>query len=168
MPSHGHIRIREATPRDIPDILKWIQELAHYEKAGDEAILTPDDLLRDGFDEHPLFGVLLAEYEGEAAGMAFWYTSYSTWKGKCLYLEDLYVKEDLRRKGIGKLLFEAMIKKANEEGYARLQWQVLNWNAPALAFYQKYHTAFSPEWLNCTLHKKDLPSPVKNPSNLNA
>jgi len=122
--------LRKATAEDIPAILDLIKELADYEKAPTEVTITKEELLIDGFSNNPLFEVILAENDNEVLGMAFYFTSYSTWKGKCLFLEDIIVKCDHRREGIGKLLFEEVIRKSKEMKAKRLQWQVLDLSMP--------------------------------------
>lgn len=146
-----NIQLRQATKNDIPSIIELIKELALYEKAPHEVTITPEMLERDGFGEHPLFWVILAEENNEVLGMSFYYIRYSTWKGPCLYLEDIIVKEQRRGRGIGKLLMDATIEKAKEMKVALMVWQVLNWNEPAINFYKKYHAEFDGEWINCKL-----------------
>jgi len=151
--------IRKATPDDIPQILALIRELAEYENALQEVSLTEEDLKNDGFGETPLFFVTLAETDQKICGMAFWYFSYSTWKGKCLYLEDLVVRKEYRRMGIGKRLFDNLILQARQAGARRLQWQVLDWNISALAFYKRYNAHTSNEWLNLKLTDVQIQTP---------
>lgn len=141
-------RIRNAKPEDVNAIHALIGELAEFEKAPHEFVNTPEKLLKDGFGDNPLYMCFVAEVEGQVAGMSFCYVRYSTWKGKVLYLEDLIVKEEYRGKGIGTALFAHTIAYAREHGYFRLQWQVLDWNEPAIAFYRKFSASFDPEWLN--------------------
>ncbi|NPV35130.1 MAG: GNAT family N-acetyltransferase [Bacteroidales bacterium] len=164
MDENLQISIVEATPADVDDIAKLIRELAAYEKAPDEAILTASDLLRDGFGDHPAFHVLLAKANGETVGMAFWFFTYSTWKGKELYLEDLVVKEAWRRRGIGRLLFEELLNLAYQYKVKRMRWQVLHWNEPAFHFYRKYRAATSDQWLNCMLTSHDISRLIENKS----
>lgn len=140
--------IRLGTKEDVPALLQLINELAIYEKAPDEVVISVDNLLRDGFGENPLFGFFVAEVMGDVVGAALYYFKYSTWKGKCLYLEDLIVKEEKRCQGIGGKLFQRVAQKAKDEQVGRLEWQVLDWNAPAIAFYQKLGAEISSEWLN--------------------
>lgn len=145
------IKLRQATKSDIPSIIELIKELALYEKAPHEVTITPEMLERDGFGEHPLFWVILAEENNEVLGMSFYYIRYSTWKGPCLYLEDIIVKEQQRGRGIGKMLMDATIEKAKEMKVALMVWQVLNWNEPAINFYKKYNAEFDDEWVNCKI-----------------
>jgi GNAT superfamily N-acetyltransferase len=142
------VRVRPGTPNDVPDLLRLIQELALYERAPDEVIVTEETLLADGFGEHPRFHLFVAELDHKVVGMALYYFAYSNWKGKYLYLEDLVVQENFRGKGIGKLLFEAVVEVAKTEKVKRMGWQVLNWNDPAINFYQAYGAELSDEWLN--------------------
>ncbi|HBZ66676.1 MAG TPA: GNAT family N-acetyltransferase [Bacteroidales bacterium] len=145
------IIIRQGTADDLPAVLQLIKELAAYENAPNEVTLTLEDMHKDGFGEKPLFELLVAESNGSIQGMALYFYSYSTWKGKCIYLEDIVVKEDARRKGIGLKLFEALIEKAHDFGAQRLQWQVLDWNQPAISFYKKINSNLDPSWINCKL-----------------
>lgn len=142
------IKIRKATKEDMPAVLELVRDLAVYEKAPDEVEVTVEEYLEDGFGENPLFWVIVAEVEGEIAGMAFYYMRYSTWKGKCVYLEDFIVKEKYRRRGIGKLLFDEMIAITKEINARLMVWQVLDWNEPAIEFYKKYNAELDEEWLN--------------------
>lgn len=150
------IIIRKGTRNDLPQVLRLIKELAAYEKAPDEVTITLDDLEQDGFGERPLFGFLVAETEGTIAGMALYFFSYSTWKGKCMYLEDIVVSESFRRKGIGTKLFTALIEEARLFGAERLQWQVLDWNEPAQTFYRKINAHLDAAWINCKLTKEQI------------
>lgn len=147
---------RNALKSDIPDILSLIQELAFYERAPNEVTITTSDLETDGFGSRPLYEVILAEMDGIVVGMGFYFISYSTWKGRCLFLEDIIVKGEYRQKGIGRILFEKVVEKAKEIGAKRLQWQVLEWNQPAISFYKKYNANFDPEWLNCKLTEEQI------------
>jgi GNAT superfamily N-acetyltransferase len=145
------IKLRQAEKKDIHSIIGLIKELALYEKAPHEVTITPEILERDGFGEKPLFWVILAEENNEVLGMSFYYIRYSTWKGPCLYLEDIIVKELHRGRGIGKMLMDATIKKAKEMKMALMVWQVLEWNEPAINFYKKYNAEFDDEWVNCEI-----------------
>lgn len=140
--------IRKASKKDLPQVLALIKELAIYEKAPEEVTISLEQLEKDGFGDRPLYWILLAEIDDEVIGMSFYYIRYSTWKGKCLYLEDLVVKEAYRRTGVGQLLFEATLKAAKEMNAVLMNWQVLDWNEPAIAFYKKYNAELDPEWVN--------------------
>ncbi|HNX08379.1 MAG TPA: GNAT family N-acetyltransferase [Bacteroidales bacterium] len=151
-----NISLRNAQRDDIPTIIELIRELAIYERAPKEVTVTAADLERDGFGPNPVFEVILACTEDQVLGMAFYYFSYSTWKGKCLYLEDIIVKQQFRGNKAGKLLFEAVIKKAKETGAKRMQWQVLEWNTPAINFYQKYGAVLDDTWINGKFTEEQL------------
>ena len=150
------ISLRKAVKTDVPEILDLIRELALYERAPEEVTITAEDLEKDGFGSNPIFEVILAFNHEQLLGMAFYYYSYSTWKGKCLYLEDIIVKEQYRGNKIGKTLFEAVIKKAKEVNAKRMHWQVLDWNEPAINFYKKYDTTLDNSWINGKLTEKQI------------
>jgi GNAT superfamily N-acetyltransferase len=154
--SNDNIVIRTGTREDIPAAFALVQELALFEKAPHEVDNTPERMLQDGFGENPVFGFLMAEAGGQPVGMSLYYFRYSTWKGRRLYLEDLIVTEAYRGKGLGKLLFEATMKKALELNCYGMSWQVLDWNTPAIEFYKKYGAALDGEWVNCSLSRKQL------------
>ena len=146
------IRIRTATPADVKHILRLVKELADYEKAPEEVVVTEEILLRDGFGKHPLFYAFVAEDEqGNIPGMALYYIKYSTWKGPCVFLEDIVVSQSLRGQGIGKLLFEAVLEETRKRGALRMEWQVLDWNEPAIKFYERYQPEVLKEWMNYRL-----------------
>ena len=139
--------IRPATPADVPTILAFIRELALYEREPDAVLATESDLLRDGFGPTPRFWALIAEHEGKAAGFALYFTSYSTWRGHHgIRLEDLYVTPTLRGQGIGKALLARLAQIAIEQGCPRLEWDVLDWNAPAIAVYERLGASILTEW----------------------
>jgi GNAT superfamily N-acetyltransferase len=142
------LSIRKATADDIPLILDLIRELAEYERMPDEVNATPEDLLRDGFCGQPRFYVEIAEWNGQPAGFALWFFNYSTWQGRPgLYLEDLFVRPPFRKKGVGKALLTYLAKVAVEKGCGRYQWQVLDWNTPAILFYESLGAQTMKEWL---------------------
>lgn len=141
--------IRRATPADVPSIYQLIVELAEYEKALHEVKNTPEQLLKDGFGEQPLYGTIVAEVNGEVVGMSLYYYRYSTWKGKRLYLEDLIIKEAYRGYGLGKRLLEATVEEARQTQCSGLMWQVLDWNEPSIEFYKKFGAKLDGEWINC-------------------
>lgn len=142
------VKIRKADITDVPAILALIQELAVFEKAPEQVINTIAQLEQDGFGASPLYICFVAELQDQIIGMSFCYTRYSTWKGPCLYLEDLIVTEAYRGKGYGKLLFEYTLQYAKSHRYKRLQWQVLDWNESAIDFYKGFNSQFDAEWLN--------------------
>jgi GNAT superfamily N-acetyltransferase len=148
------IQIKEGLPEDIPTLLELVKELALYEKAPNEVINTTDAMLRDGFGEKPIFKFWLAWHENKAVGMVVVYFRYSTWKGKCLYLEDLYIQPAYRRMGIGEMFFNLLKEYAQAEQCQRITWQVLEWNEPAINFYKKIGAKFDEEWVNGFLEIK--------------
>lgn len=148
--------IRKAIAADAPELLRLIKLLAVYENAPYEVTNTVDDIIRDGFGEHPIFQCLVAETENRIIGMSLWYTRYSTWKGKCLYLEDIIVEQAYRGKGIGKALFEATIREAKAMHAKCMIWQVLDWNTPAIEFYKKYGCELDNSWINCKLREEQI------------
>lgn len=148
--------VRFAAEEDIPFVHGLIKELAEYEKAPQEVTNTVNDMLRDGFGLHPVYRCLVAETDGKVTGMAIYFIKYSTWKGKGIYLDDIVVTESMRRMGIGKLLFDAIVKDAKLIGAKQLHWQVLDWNTPAIEFYKKYNADLDSEWINCKLTEEQL------------
>ena len=141
--------IRPATAADVPQILAFIRGLALYERAPNEVTASEENLLRDGFGPHAFYFCLMAERDGEPAGFSFFFFNYSTWKGRPgVYLEDLFVEPHLRGKGIGKALLQRVAAFALENGCQRLQWEVLDWNTPAIDFYRAMGAEFLDEWRN--------------------
>lgn len=138
--------IRKATKNDMPSVLELIQELATFEKEPDAVVITVDDLVRDGFSENPLFQCFVAEVDNEIIGMALYYYRYSTWKGKTIHLEDLIVKENKRGTGAGFSLYKEIIKQGKAENVRRIEWNVLDWNTPAIDFYEKSGAKVLGDW----------------------
>lgn len=143
--------IRRAVKEDCPRLLELVKELALYEKAPDEVTVTLEHFQDSGFGQNPVWWAFAAEENGVILGFALYYIRYSTWKGQAMYLEDILVTESARGKGIGKLLFEELIKEAAEKKLNRIIWQVLEWNEPAINFYKKFNANFDPEWVNCSI-----------------
>ena len=140
--------IRTATPEDIPQILTFIRALAAYEREPDAVTATEGDLLRDGFGPNPFYFCLIAEIDGQP-GFAFYFFNYSTWMGRPgLYLEDLFVHPEFRGLGIGKALLQEVAAIAVEKNCPRLQWEVLDWNTPAIDFYSAMGAEFMDTWRN--------------------
>ncbi len=138
--------IRKAQPQDMVQVLQLIQELAVFEKEPHAVEITVEDLLRDGFSNPPLFNCYVAEVENTIVGVALYYFRYSTWKGKTIHLEDLIVKHDYRGAGIGYKLYKKIIEQAKIEGVKRIEWAVLEWNTPAIAFYKKTGATIFTDW----------------------
>ena len=150
------MKIRKGRKSDLPIILSLIKELANYEKSLDKVLITIDDLEKDGFGDHTLYWLIVAEINGEIVWMAFYYIRYSTWSGKTFYLEDFFVKKDFRRKGVGSLLFEECIRMTKKINANSMVWQVLNWNKPAISFYKKYNAELKNDWINGRLYKEQI------------
>ncbi len=140
------ITIRKAEAKDLPSIHDLVMELAIYEKGEKEFIATIEEYEKD-FEDN-VFQAILAEMNGEVVGMALYYLTFSTWKGRMMYLEDFVVKESHRRYGIGQKLFDAFLEMAKKEGCRLVKWQVLDWNQPALDFYEKNNAIIEKEWWN--------------------
>ncbi|MBW8749561.1 MAG: GNAT family N-acetyltransferase [Acidobacteria bacterium] len=155
------LTIREATPADVPEMLAFIRELAEYEREPHAAIATAEDLLRDGFGDRPVFQCLIAEWEGRPAGMALYFPFYSTWRGNAgIHLEDLFVRPQFRRHGIGKALISKVASIAAERG-DRFQWHVLDWNEPAIKFYESIGAKMLHPWRIMRVDGDELPALAK-------
>ncbi len=142
------LHLRRAEVGDVNEILELIRELAAYEREPQAARATAADLLRDGFGTEPKFQVTMAEWGERVAGFALYFYNYSTWEGRPgLYLEDLFVREEFRGRGIGKGLLVHLAQVAVGAGCTRFQWQVLDWNQSALTFYESLGARVRREWL---------------------
>jgi GNAT superfamily N-acetyltransferase len=131
------LQLRRATAADVPEILALVKDLAVYEREPHAVVASEADYLRDGFGPSPRFFVELASWDGAVVGFALWYFNWSTWRGRPgLHLEDLFVRPAARGRGIGKALLTHLARRALAEGCARFQWQVLDWNTPAIGFYE--------------------------------
>ncbi len=146
---HMDIKIRKAVSEDMIFIHHLVKQLAAFEKAPDDVITTSDQYEKDFSDKR--FEVIVAENEKEIIGMAFYYFAYSTWKGKFIWLEDFIVLEEYRKHGIGKLLFDSLIDECKKQDVLQLKWQVLDWNTPAIKFYENYSAEFQRGWLTYRL-----------------
>ena len=143
--------IRPGKKSDIPKVFELIKELAEYEKALDKVSNTVEKLEEHGFGPNPVYELFVAEIENNIVGIALTYYRFSTWRGKVMYLEDLIVKEHMRRKGIGKKLFDMVLDHAKVTSCVGLSLQVLDWNDLGINFYKKYNMEFDDEWINCYL-----------------
>lgn len=151
------ITIRSATKADIKQILVFVRALAVYEREPDAVTATEADLLEHGFGENPYYSCLIAEQDGVPAGFALFFYDYSTWLGRPgLYLEDLFVLPEHRGAGIGKALLQRLAAVALEKGCARMKWEVLDWNTPAIDFYNAMGAEIQKEWLNVRLSGEAL------------
>ncbi len=140
------IHIRTATPADVPLIRSLIHELATYEREPHSVLITEEQLLEDGFGPERYYECLIAEYDAVPAAFALFFPIYSTWRGRSLHLEDLFVRPQFRGKGIGKALLIRVAAIAVERNCARLQWDVLAWNQPAIDFYRGLDATMLDEW----------------------
>lgn len=140
------MNIRKGFPEDMQAVLELIKELADFEKEPEAVLITVDDLIRDGFGTNPLFHVFVAEVESEIVGIALYYYRYSTWKGKTIHLEDLVVKNSMRGTGLGYALYSEIIKQGKKDNVRRIEWNVLDWNTPAIEFYEKSGAKVLDNW----------------------
>jgi GNAT superfamily N-acetyltransferase len=151
------MRIRKASVKDVPLILSFIHELAEYEREPSAVRATEDDLLRDGFSKSPKFRVIIAEWDRNPAGMAFFFHHYSTWQGRQgLFLEDIFVRPEFRGKGIGKALMVNLAKIAIAENCYGMRWEVLDWNTTAIGVYERLGARFREHWRVMQLTGEDL------------
>ena len=141
------IKVRESKPGDEQSIYDLVKALAVYEKAPNEVINTPEQIAKDLF-ENKICYAYVAESSNSIIGFALYYVSYSTWKGKSLYLEDLFVLPEFRKEGVGGLLFDEVVLTAKRWGVKRMDWQILDWNEPALNFYKKKNAHLDSGWVN--------------------
>jgi GNAT superfamily N-acetyltransferase len=141
------MKIRKGQKKDMNAVLDLIKELAVFEKEPNAVLVTVADLERDGFGKNPLFHTFVAEVNEEIVGMALYYYRYSTWKGRTIHLEDLVVKENSRAKGCGIALYSEVIAQGKRDGVRRIEWNVLDWNTPAINFYEKSGAKVFKDWL---------------------
>lgn len=147
-----NITIRPALKTDCPRMMELIRELAHYEKAPEQVTVSMEHFENSGFGQQPIWWAIVAEMDDRVEGFALYYIRYSTWKGQRMYLEDILVTEAMRGKGAGALLMNELIKIARQKNLNGITWQVLNWNEPAIRFYQKIDgIRMDPEWVNVML-----------------
>lgn len=138
--------IRDATADDMPQVLKLIQELASFEKEEDAVEVTVQELVEDGFGSTKLFHCFVAESEDAIVGMALIYPRYSTWKGAIIHLEDLIVTEKMRGSGLGTALLNEVVKYGHARGAKRINWEVIDWNEPAIEFYESKGARVMRDW----------------------
>ena len=142
----NEIIVRTAQKQDMAAVLRLIKELAVFEREPDAVKVTVEDLQRDGFGDAPAFHCFVAEVDGKIEGMALCYQRYSTWAGKTVHLEDLIVSEAMRGRSIGSILFTEVIKYGYKKGVRRIEWGVLDWNEPAIRFYEKNGAKVLRDW----------------------
>jgi GNAT superfamily N-acetyltransferase len=156
MKTQTSITIRKADTTDLEAVYGLIKELAIFENAPDEPSNPLKKFIEEGTAKQPRFHVLVAEQGKEILGIALYYYGYSTWKGSMLYLDDLVVKEQHRKKGIGKQLLDELINIAKEERINQMRWHVLDWNENAINFYKKYPVTFDSSWITVKIEKENL------------
>lgn len=162
--------IRKGEKKDMKSVLELIQELATFEKEPDAVVITLADLERDGFGEKPLFYTFVAEVnadlndseqEQQIVGVALYYYRYSTWKGKTIHLEDLVVKEKMRGSGLGFALYSEIIAQGKKDSVRRIEWNVLDWNTPAIDFYKKSGAKILDDWLVAQMDENGIDNFLK-------
>lgn len=140
------LQIRPATAQDVPAVFAMIHELAEYERESALVTIRQEDLLRDGFGKSPRFRALIAEWGSEVAGYALFFNYYSTWTGRGLFLEDLFVRESFRHRGIGKALLAEVARITVQEKRYGIHWEVLDWNQNAIEVYKALGAEFRDQW----------------------
>lgn len=144
------LAIRDAAREDAPLILRFIRDLADYERLRHEAVATEDDIVRDLFGTEPKVFCQIATWNGEPAGFALWFYTYSTFLGRHgIWLEDLFVPPGIRGHGVGKALLANLAARCVRDGLGRLEWAVLDWNTPSIEFYKAHGAEFMDEWRRC-------------------
>jgi len=151
------VQIRKATKKDAEQAHQLIIDLAIYENEPESVSNTLEQFTEDGFGENPVYNLLVADdMEAGVIGMALYVYSYSTWKGKMLFLDDLVINKKFRRKGIGSLLIEELFKIAKQEKVKIIKWEVLDWNEPAIKLYKKLGAVFDDKWLACKFYENQI------------
>lgn len=154
--------IRKATKNDMPEVLDLINELAVFEKEPNAVEVTVEELQKDGFNNHPSFHCFVAEVNNKIKGIALVFNRYSTWKGKALHLEDLIVSKKMRGSGLGSALLDEVIKYGYKLGVKRVVWEVLDWNLPAISFYEKKGAKIMEDWRVVHLNEKGIKDYIAN------
>jgi GNAT superfamily N-acetyltransferase len=159
------VSVRDATREDVPLIYALIRELAEYEREPKGVKISEADLARDGFGAAPpLFRVFIGEVEAAGpVGFALVHTAYSTWEGRCMYLEDIFVRLAYRAKGVGGALFRRVVQEAKDTGSARLVFQVLDWNKPSRDWYESIGAQPHPQWITYRMYQRDFDSLLSKP-----
>lgn len=152
----GGQNVRVAVKADCLRLMELVNELALFERAPEEVTVSLEEFEDAGFGPKPVWKAFVVETDNMIVGFAVYYIRYSTWKGNRLYLEDLIVTEEYRGKGIGKLLFDRLFQEVRELGFSGMVWQVLDWNEPAIKFYEKYGSNIEAGWLNASLSKEQI------------
>ncbi|MEY4906195.1 MAG: hypothetical protein RLZZ292_4010 [Bacteroidota bacterium] len=146
-----NITIRKAIKKDGKALFELSKELARHHNMEHYVTIKYADFEKFGFGKNPAWWAYIAEYEGKMVGFALYYVRFATWRGRTLYLEDFFIQDDMRGKGVGKLLFNALIEEAKSQKMVAINWQVMKWNDAAIAFYKNYETHFDEERVYCTL-----------------
>ena len=154
--------IRPGQEKDVQAVLDLIIELAVFEKEPNAVTITVDDLLQDGFSEHPKFKLFVAEEENKIIGIALFYERYSTWKGKTIHLEDLIVTKNRQKIGAGKALYTAVLKYAYDHNFNRVAWEVIDWNTNAINFYKNTGATYLNDWSVVQMNKENLAKYIEN------
>jgi GNAT superfamily N-acetyltransferase len=154
--------IRKAKKEDMSAVFQLIKDLAIFEKEPDAVDITINDLERDGFGDIPQFECFVGEIDHNIEGIALFYNRYSTWKGRALHLEDLIVREDKRGLGLGTALLDAVVKYGHQLGVKRINWEVLDWNEPAITFYEKKGAKVMRDWDVVQLSEEGIKNYISN------
>ncbi len=154
--------IREAKPEDMEQVLSLIQELANFEKEPDAVEISTDDLVTNGFGAKKMFHCFVADTLDGIAGIALVYPRYSTWKGPAIHLEDLIVSEKMRGSGLGTALLDEVVKYGDSLGVKRICWEVLDWNEPAIEFYEKKGANVLRDWDVVQLDEKGIKNYIES------
>jgi len=148
--------IRSGEKEDMNSVLNLIKELAAFEREPNAVKITSDDLIKNGFKKDPSFYTYVAEYSGTVVGMALFYYRFSTWEGPSLHLEDLIVTKNFRGRGIGKDLYDKVLTFALKKGIKRVEWEVLDWNMPAIKFYKSTGAIMLEDWNLCQISNENI------------
>ena len=152
---------RKGVKTDMPSVHKLIKELASFENEANAVEVSIEDLKNDGFGENPLFNIFVAELNDEIVGMAIFYPRYSTWKGPTIHLEDLIVTKEKRGLKIGSTLYKMVLEYAYDKGLKRVEWAVLDWNEPAITFYESTGATVLRDWDTVQIHREEMKSYIK-------
>lgn len=153
---------RLATAEDMPRVLELIKELAIFEKAPEAVIVTEEQLVADGFGEHPKFVCFVVEVNNKIEGIALTYTRYSSWKGEVIHLEDLIVSNACRGQGLGTVLLDEVVKYGHKKGVKRISWEVLDWNTAAIDFYENKGANVMKDWYVVQMDAKAIDNYVNS------
>jgi GNAT superfamily N-acetyltransferase len=146
-----NIIIRKAQKEDCQGVFDLSIELARHHEMEHNITIKYEDFEAYGFGENPAWRAYIAEYNGKIVGFALYYVRFATWRGRTLYLEDFFIQDEMRGKGVGKMLFNALIEEAKNQNMVAINWQVMKWNDAAISFYKNYETQFDEERVYCSL-----------------